>query len=54
MKKFEVLVEDEKAEELTSLLKTLSFVKHIKESQEPINPFTLASEKSFNENWLLQ
>lgn len=53
MKKYEVFVEDEKAEELTSLLRKLPYVKEIKESEQLIDIYTLASEKSLSEDWLL-
>lgn len=53
MKKYEVFVEDEKAEELTSLLKKLPYVKEVKESEQLTDIYTLASEKSLSEDWLL-
>jgi len=53
MKKYEVLVDDEKAEELTSLLKKLPYVKEVKESNQVTDIYTLASEKSLSEDWLL-
>lgn len=53
MKKYEVFVEDEKAEELTSLLRKLPYVKEVKESEQWIDKYTLASEKSLSEDWLL-
>ncbi len=53
MKKYEILVDDEKAEELTSLLKKLPYVKDVKESNQVTDIYTLASEKSLSEDWLL-
>ncbi|MBY0478902.1 MAG: hypothetical protein K2Q24_14730 [Chitinophagaceae bacterium] len=53
MKKYEVFVDDEKAEELTSLLKKLPYVKEVKESEQLTDLYTLASEKSLSEDWLL-
>lgn len=54
MKKYEVLVEDGKAEELTNLLNNLPYVKEIKESENKIDIYTLASEQSLAEDWLCQ
>ena len=54
MKKYEVIVEDAKATELTELLKKLPYVKQVKESENPVEPYTLASEQSLGEDWLLE
>ena len=54
MKKYEVIVDDNKAGELTTLLKQLPYVRQVRESDSPVDPFTLASEKSLSEDWLLQ
>ncbi len=53
MKKYEVIVEDEKAAELAELLKKLPYVKHFKES-DTIDSYTLASENSLKEDWLVE
>ena len=52
MKKLEVIVEDSKVTELTSLLEKLPYVKEVKESSE-LDPYSQASEKSLGEDWLL-
>ncbi len=54
MKKYEVIVEDAKAAELTALLEKLPYVKQIRESDNAIDTFTLASEKSLSEDWLAE
>lgn len=54
MKKYEVIVDDANAAELTALLQKLPYVKNVKESDSPVNPYTLASEKSLAEDWLLE
>ena len=54
MKKYEVIVEDAKAAELTALLKKLPYVKQVKESDYPIDEYSLASERSLSEDWLLE
>jgi hypothetical protein len=54
MKKYEVIVEDAKAAELTELLKKLPYVKHVRESDNAIDLYTLASETSLGEDWLLE
>jgi hypothetical protein len=53
MKKYEVFIDDDSAEKLTSLLKQLPYVKDVKESDTAIDPYTLASEASLGEDWLL-
>lgn len=53
MKKYEVIVEDAKAAELTELLKKLPYVKYVKES-DTIDSYTLASENSLKEDWLAE
>ncbi len=54
MKKYEVIVEDANAAELTGLLKKLPYVKQVKESDSPIDEYSLASEQSLREDWLLE
>lgn len=51
MKKYEVVVEDNKAEELTALLRKLPYVKEVKE-KKPLDSYTAASEASLAEDWL--
>lgn len=53
MKKYEVIVEDEKAELLTDLLKSLPYVKEVKQ-KNAIDPYTLASESALSEDWLAE
>ena len=53
MKKYEVIVEDAKAAELTEMLKKLPYVKQVRES-DTIDSFTLASEESLKEDWLVE
>ncbi len=53
MKKYEVIVEDAKAAELTELLKKLPYVKYVKES-DTIDSYSLASENSLKEDWLAE
>jgi len=54
MKKYEIIVEDSKAAELTALLEKLPYVKQVKESENIIDDYTLASEQSLGEDWLLE
>ncbi len=54
MKKYEVIVEDANAAELTALLQKLPYVKYVRERETPVDPYTLASEKSLGEDWLLE
>lgn len=54
MKKYEIIVDDDKSEELTSLLKTLPYVKQVKQSENKIDVYTLVSEQSLAEDWLLE
>lgn len=54
MKKYEVTVEDANSEELISLLKKLPYVKGIHESENNINIYSLASERSLSEDWLFE
>jgi hypothetical protein len=54
MKKYEIIVEDSKAEELTALLQKLPYVKQVKESKNNTDEYTLASEQSLSEDWLLE
>lgn len=53
MKKYEVIVEDEKATELTELLKKLPYVKQVSES-DTIDSYALASEESLWEDWMVE
>ena len=53
MKKYEIIVEDDKASELTELLKKLPYVRQVKESNT-IEAYTLASEESLKEDWLVE
>lgn len=53
MKKYEVFVEDENAELLTNLLKSLPYIKQVKLT-ESINSYTLASEEALSEDWLAE
>ena len=53
MKKYEVIVEDANAAELTELLKKLPYVKYVKES-DTIDSYTHASENSLKEDWLAE
>lgn len=52
MKKYEVIVEDSMAGELTNLLTKLPYVKKVTESSAFIDFYTLASEQSLAEDWL--
>jgi hypothetical protein len=54
MKKYEVIVDDSKAAELTALLEKLPYVKQVRESENTIDSCTLASEKSLSEDWHLE
>ena len=54
MKKYEIIVEDEKAAELTALLEKLPYVTQVKESDTAVDPYTLASERSLSEDWLVE
>lgn len=54
MKKYEVIVEDAKAEELTAILKKLPYVKQVKESENPVDEYSLISEESLKEDWLVE
>lgn len=53
MKKYEVVVEDESAGLLTELLKSLPYVKDVKQKTS-IDAYTLASESSLSEDWLAE
>ena len=53
MKKYEVIVENEKATELAELLRKLPYVKQVKET-EITDRYTLASEDSLAEDWLAE
>ncbi len=52
MKKFEVIVDDTKGEELTSVLWNLPYVKDVKENQTIVDPYSIVSEASLAEDWL--
>jgi hypothetical protein len=54
MKKYEVIVEDAKVKELTAILEKLPYVKHVKESGNVIDEYSLISEESLKEDWLLE
>ncbi|MER3499200.1 MAG: hypothetical protein C4308_11500 [Chitinophagaceae bacterium] len=54
MKKLQIIVEESKIKELTDLFEKLPYVKQVKESNEVINSYTLASKKSLGEDWLLE
>jgi len=54
IKKYEIIVEDSEAAELTTLLEKLPYVKQVKESKNIIDNYTLASEQSLAEAWLLE
>ncbi|MGN6617935.1 MAG: hypothetical protein ACTHJ5_12240 [Ilyomonas sp.] len=51
MKKYEVIVEDEGAQQLTEILQSLSFVKQIKQS-EMKDAYSLISEEALAEEWM--
>ena len=53
MKKYEVIVEDESAEQLNELLQSLPYVKEVKQ-KDVVNAYTLASEEALSEDWLAQ
>ncbi len=53
MKKYEVIVEDEGAEQLNELLRSLPFVKEVKQ-KNTVDAYTLASEKALSEDWLAE
>lgn len=53
MRKHEILVENEKSAESISVLKDLPYIKKIRET-ENIDIYTLASEKSLSEDWLIE
>jgi len=53
MKKYEVIVDDAKAAELTELLKKLPYVKMVRESNT-VDSYTLASEESLREDWMVE
>jgi hypothetical protein len=54
MKKYELIVEDSKVEEFDELLRNLSYVKEVRENNNIIDLYTLASEKSLSEDWLVE
>ncbi|MDB5193691.1 MAG: hypothetical protein JWQ96_3254 [Segetibacter sp.] len=53
MKKYEVIVEDDSAEQLTELLNSLPYVKNIKQTNS-ISSYTLASEEALSVDWLAE
>jgi hypothetical protein len=54
MKKYEIIVEDEKVAELTALLQNLPYVKDVRESDSLVDFYTLASERSLSEEWMVE
>jgi hypothetical protein len=54
MKKYEVIVEDANAAELKALLHKLPYVKDVRESDTPVDIYTLASEGELGKDWLVQ
>jgi hypothetical protein len=54
MKKYEIIVEDEKVAELTALLQNLPYVKDVRESDSQVDFYTLASERSLSEEWMVE
>jgi hypothetical protein len=53
MKKYEVIVEDEGAVLLTDILKSLPYVKEVKQ-KDSIDAYTIASESALAEDWLAE
>ena len=53
MKKFEVIVDDAKAAELTELLKKLSYIKMFRKS-DTVDSYSLASEESLRKDWMVE
>ena len=51
MKRYEILVEEARAEELTQLLEKLPYVKEIKECEEDPDIYSVASEESLAVDW---
>lgn len=51
MKKYEVIVEDEGAQQLTEILQSLSFVKQVKQSGMK-DAYSLISEEALAEEWM--
>jgi uncharacterized protein YlbG (UPF0298 family) len=51
MKRYEILVDESKAEELTHLLERLPYVKKVKECAEEQDVYSIASEESLAEDW---
>lgn len=54
MKKYEILVEDDKAAELKALLQNLPYVKEVIETTARPDAYSLASEEALGEDWLLE
>lgn len=52
MKKYEVTVEENKAEEFTAMLQNLPYVKRVEESAKEDRSYTFVSESSLAEGWL--
>ncbi len=53
MKKYEVIVEDDSADQLNELLQSLPYVKEVKQ-KDTIDSYTLASEESLKKDWLAE
>jgi hypothetical protein len=53
MKKYEIVVDDENAALLTELLKSLAYVKEVRQ-KDSIDAYTLASENALSEDWLAE
>ena len=53
MKKYEIVVDDENAVLLTELLKSLTYVKEVRQ-KDSIDAYTLASENALSEDWLAE
>jgi hypothetical protein len=52
MKKYEIIVDPDKAKELTDMLEKLPYVRHVREADNFADSYTLVSEKSLAEDWL--
>lgn len=54
MRKYEIVIEDDKAEEWMTLLQGLPYVKEVKETTVRPDAYSLASEEALAEDWLLE
>ncbi len=54
MKKYEIIVDDDKANELKVILDKLPYVRHIREADDFADSYTLVSEKSLLDDWLVE